>query len=226
MLSINSTRSETFIKQDNHQKVEAKPAQDTSAKSPETSAAAISSTNQGVTLSDRALRIQKLNEEFFADGPGSLRITPTFISRLEEYGLINNAEARRLAPLATETSTSDSGREDKGTLKELMEFADRFSKELKEQDEEHALLDTLDKAKSVLSNFNGAQPSSSNVNIRLVAEELSRYSRSEEGEGLSDDNRDSLQKLELSMRIADRLNPTAMSNSKVNGYLSVLNRLY
>ncbi|OMH36158.1 hypothetical protein [Motiliproteus sp. MSK22-1] len=175
-----------------------------------------------VDLSTRAQKIQKLNEEFFSGGPHTLKITPAFIERLKEYGFLSSEEANRLSPAST---TSDN-QELTGALGDLTQFIDRFSKQLKEVDASDNLISTLQKAKSIINNFDGSTPSSMATDIKTVTAELSQYRHSETAASLTDNDQNSLKQLELVLKIADKLNPENLSSQKVNHYLSVLGQTF
>jgi len=172
---------------------------------------------ESVALSSRAQKIQKLNEEFFPSGPKSLQITSTFIERLHEYGLINDSEADRL-------STAVSAAEDSSPnqLKDLTLFIGEFSEQLKKDTPTHSLIDTLDRAKSIIDQLDAAKPSA--INIKGVIAELSQYRNSEEAKSLSDAEYSSLTLLEASLTIADKLSPETASSEKINHYLKIFNQ--
>jgi len=217
MPTISSIRNDAPIKQDNSQGVTVKAANDSAEKN-----AAIDNTSDiqhGVELSTRAQKIQKLNEEFFPAGPQSVKITPAFIERLKEYGFISSDEASKLSP---SVASSDEG--PANTLGELSHFIDLFSSEVKASDPENSLITTLQKAKSIINNFDGSKPSSMASDIKTVTAELNQYSKSTEAQTLSNDDKSSLDQLELALKIADKLNPENLSSSKINDYLSVFGR--
>ena len=174
-----------------------------------------------IELSTRAQKIQKLNEEFFSGGPQSLKITPAFIERLKEYGFLSAEEASKLSP----TSVSDN-EELTGTLGELTDFIDRFNSQLKDVDSNDSLIITLQKAKSIINNFDGSTPSTMATDIKTVTAELSQYRNSEAAGSLSEEDQKSLKQLELTLKIADKLNPENLSSQKVNHYLSVLGQSF
>lgn len=217
MPSISSIRNDTPIKQDNSQEVAVKTTNNSAEKSAPVDT--LSDNQRGLELSTRAQKIQKLNEEFFPAGAQSVKITPAFIERLNEYGFISNDEAIKLSP-----SIASSDEVPARTLGELSSFIDRFSDDMKESNPDNSLITTLQKAKSIIHNFDGSKPSSMASDIKTVTAELNQYSKSTAAQTLSDDEKTSLNQLELALKIADKMNPENLSSSKINDYLSVLSR--
>lgn len=217
MPTISSIRNDAPIKQDNSQGVTVKTANDSIDKS---GAVETSSDNQrSVELSTRAQKIQKLNEEFFPAGPQSVKITPAFIERLTEYGFLSKDEASKLSPSVAASHDSPAS-----TLGELTSFIDRFSDEMNATDPENSLITTLQKAKSIINNFDGSKPSAMANDIKTVTAELTQYSNSTAAQTLNGGDKASLDQLELALKIADKMNPESLSTRKVNDYLSMLNR--
>ncbi|MEH6651376.1 MAG: hypothetical protein V7707_15220 [Motiliproteus sp.] len=217
MATITSIRNDAPIKQDNSHGLTAKTVNDSSDKSGATETSR--DNPRSVELSTRAQKIQKLNEEFFSAGPNSVSITPEFIARLTEYGFLSTDEASKLSPSVASSDESPSN-----TLGELSTFIDRFSNDMKATDPENSLVHTLQKAKSIIQNIDGSNPSSLASDIKTVGAELNQYLNSNAGQTLSDEDKTSLNQLEVALKIADKLNPENLSSSKINGYLSVFSR--
>lgn len=216
MTVISSTRNDAPIKQDNSQGVTAKAAKDSTDSSATPSS---SDSSRSVELSTRAQKIQKLNEEFFSAGPQSVSITPEFLQRLAEYGFLSTDEASKLSPSTVSPDESTTR-----TLGELSDFIDRFSHEVKKADPENSLISTLQKAKSIINNFDGSKPSSLASDIKTVGAELNQYLNSAAGSALNSEDKSSLNQLEVALKIADRMNPENLTSKKINDYLSVLSR--
>ena len=174
---------------------------------------------ENIELSTRAQKIQKLSEEFFPTGPQSLKITPAFIGRLNEFGFLSDNEAKEL-------SSSAIPEEDGPTpnLEELSVFVDRLSDQIKKEDPKGELVSLLEKSKYILDNLDSASSSFMAIDIKEVVSELTQYQSSEAVQRLSIDDRASLNQLEAALKIADKLNPENLSSRKVSHYLSVLNQ--
>jgi hypothetical protein len=182
----------------------------------ETSDTEASKESQKVAFSDRAQKIQKLNEEFFEGGPRSVKITPEFIQRLQEYGFIDKSQASQLT-----SSANIIAAEDKSSLGQLSSFIDTYSSKLKSADSNDSFIETLNKAKSIINNFDGSKPSTLATDIKTVSAELTQYLSSHANE-ISEENKQQLEELNLALKIADNLKPDNLSSSKVNDYLKVL----
>lgn len=161
-----------------------------------------------------AQKIQKLNEEFFKGGPSSVKITPDFIARLQEYGFLDKNQANQLSASAQQTAI-----EDKSSLGQLSNFIDSFSEKLEKQNPTDSLISTLNKAKSIISNFDGSKPSSLASDIKTVSAELTQYINDNE---IDKDDKEQLEELNLALKIADNLKPDNLSTAKVNNYLKIL----
>ena len=219
MFRISSSQYDASVLQTTSQSLAATEAQDSSKESDATGTSTSASNSQGVSLSGRALSVQKLSQEFFANGTQGFQITSEFVSKLEEYG----TEASRLSPLVSPFSRfKEQG--DNSSLDKVTEFINDFRDELKEENPESSLIDTLNSAEEIIDNFDGSQSASSQANIKSVLAELNSFYKSPEAESLEDDEKESLVQLGLTLRIADRLNPSSISSSKVNSYLSTMNR--
>ncbi len=170
-----------------------------------------------VQISTRSQKIQKLSQEFFPGGPHEIKITPAFISRLQEYELISASEAETLnssAGLADDETTDNLG--------QLAEFVDSFTEKLRKQDGDSSLIGTLNQANSVLESWkDNTRPDTET--LTKVVQELSLITASEEFGEFSVEDRKSLLELELAMNVAQKLNPESNVSEKVNQYLNILN---
>lgn len=176
-----------------------------------------SSNSSNIALSDRAQKIQKLNEEFFPNGPRSVKITPDFIKRLEEYGFLKPDQATSLL-----ASPATSGEDDQGTVGELADFASEQSAERTKTDPEDSLAAILSKASSILNNLDGSTPSKSAEDIGTVYAELQQYLKSDDASTHDDETVAKLEQVSDALRIADSLQPENRSSEKVNSYLKIL----
>ncbi|WP_415898001.1 hypothetical protein ACMXYX_06705 [Neptuniibacter sp. QD72_48] len=172
---------------------------------------------QPSNLSDRAQKVQKLNEEFFTGGPKSVKITPEFIQRLNEYGFLNDSEASRYL-----TDQQSLGTAQDDTVGQLSDFIDDFSNKLREESSESSLVATLEKAKKVLDNL-GNTNSNSALDIKTTTAELTQYLNSDDAITLNEEDRDHLSQLQMVLGIADKLQPENLSRSQLNDYVRVLN---
>ena len=165
-------------------------------------------------MSSRAYKVQQLNEEFFPRGPGSLKITPEFIQRLQEYGFITTKEADNLGALQNTAS------EQTESLDELSSAIEALSERLKQEEGNEDLVGLLARSRAIINNLDGSKPSSLTANIKAVSSELTAYLSSGEVAQLTPQEKESLQELNLALRIADRMNPKNISSAKLSSYLS------
>ncbi len=52
----------------------------------------VTNTASTTKISSRALQLQKLADEFYPGGPSQIKITPEFVQRLKDYGLISSTQ--------------------------------------------------------------------------------------------------------------------------------------
>jgi len=196
---------------------ETQAATSASASASSSSESSESSSNSDIRFSSRAQKIQKLNEEFFPNGPASVRITPDFIQRLEEYGFISGDEAKQLGNKVSENP------ELSGPLGALTTSMDSLAQRLEEQDPDHKLVTILKQADAILENLDGSKPSSLATDIKTVSAELTDYLKTDDAEQLSEEEKEAMEQLQLALKIADRMNPENLSSSKLNSYLAFAN---
>ncbi|GLQ32800.1 hypothetical protein [Litoribrevibacter albus] len=175
-----------------------------------------SSNDDDIKLSTRAQKIQKLNEEFFPNGPGSLRITGDFIQRLYDYGFISQSEAEHLGGRVSNTKDLPD------SLEKISNNLSIISDRVKLIDSEDSLIDILKRSDAILNNLDGSNPSELAKDITSVNAELTSYLKSDEAEKLTEDEVKALKELSTALRIADRMNPANLSAGKLNQYLSFL----
>ncbi|MFC3152807.1 hypothetical protein ACFOEK_17345 [Litoribrevibacter euphylliae] len=168
-----------------------------------------------IKLSTRAQKIQKLNEEFFPNGPGSLRITGDFIQRLYDYGFISQSEAENLGGRIADSELPKN-------LENISNNLSIISDRVKLIDSSDSLIDILKRSGAILNNLDGSNPSELAKDISSVNAELANYLNSDDAEKLTDDEKKALDELSVALRIADRMNPANLSTSKLNQYLSFL----
>ena len=178
------------------------------------------SDKSAIELSTRAQKIQKLNAEFFPAGPQSLKITAAFIERLEEYGFLNADEAKKLSPTATSSTSGQSAQ----PLGELSTFIDGLTDKLKDSDLGNSLIAVLQKAQLVINNLDGSNSPSKVTDIKTIIAELEQFTSSDEMHSLSNNDKRSLQQLEIALQVADKLGPEDSSSEQINKYLSILNQ--
>ena len=190
----------------------------TGASNQDRSATAEESGSSGATqLSDRAQKIQKLNEEFFSGGPRSVKITPAFIQRLEEYGFLNKSEATNL--LNTHQGLAESADD---TVGDLTEFISDFSRKLEQESPESSFLTTLEKAQTVLDHI-GNTDSNTRLDIKTTVAELNQFMNSDSAESLTAKEKDQFTQLQMVLSVADKLQPENLSRSKLNEYVRIHN---
>ncbi|TXR53525.1 hypothetical protein [Reinekea thalattae] len=179
-----------------------------------------SSTEQSsVELSTRSQKLQKLNEEFFSAGPSAFEVSSEFISRLEEYGFITTSEATRLS--ASVTSTESASTESTSTISELSSFIDDLVAELESSDSQSSLISILEEAQLVIDNIDSPTAESRAVNIQSVVDELKNASSNSELE-LSDSDQEALNKLTLTLSIANNLS-SGSTSAEIDRYLAISN---
>lgn len=176
-----------------------------------------SDVTDNIALSSRASKIQKLNEEFFPGGPKTVTITPEFIQRLSEYGLISEAQAQKL------DSSAGSEDSDLKPLEQVSSFIDKLSAKIEQQDPQSTLLETLQKAKTVIDGF-GIDAAAMNSDIKSILAELHQFSQSEQGLALSSEDKANMEQLSLALKIADQMNPLNASSQELGSYVSVFNQ--
>jgi hypothetical protein len=181
-----------------------------------TTESTVTTVNQDqLEISTRAQKIQKLNEEFFSGPIQSFTISQEFIQRLEEYGFITNDQASNLGVNAETTESSDNS-----TIGELTKFIDSFSASLNKIDPNNSLIDALQQAKTVLSNFNSPTPSSQNVNIVQISSQIQSYIDTA-NEKLPETDKKALNQLVSALDIANILTPGKNTTSQIESYLAI-----
>lgn len=168
-----------------------------------------------VNISTRAQRIQQLNEEFFSGDPREFTVTSEFIQRLQEFELITAEEASSLGQTVSRDSLSDSS-----SVGELSLFIDSFTDTVKEIAPDNNIIGILQQAQSVLDNFNTPTPSSLDINIPQVIEQLQDYIGTEAQTLPASDQRD-FEQLFLALEIADKLTPGTNTIAEINSYLAI-----
>ena len=173
-------------------------------------------TTDSVVLSSRAEKIQKLNAEFFPGGPSTVTITPEFIQRLEEYQLISSDAALTLGAATAKSSESNS-------ITKITDAIDEVAVNVKQQDPQSSLIETLSKAKEVIENF-GISSAANNHDIKGILAELAEYRQSEQGGWLTDDDKKNFDQIELALNVADQMNPQSSTSDQLDAYVSVYNQ--
>lgn len=176
------------------------------------------SAGDSIELSDRAQKLQKLKEEFFPGGYRSIKITPAFIERLQEYGFLSKAEAEGLQPSADRASVNET--DDK--LEALSQFIERLEKQLAESDPENTLIAILNKADAILKGVDGEAEAVDRQEIQSVVAELSQYRKSDAVDILNKSDQEALYSLEMALRVADKVGQSSNASHQINNYLSIL----
>jgi len=174
-----------------------------------------------VSISPRAEKIQMLNDEFFPSGPSSVKITPDFIQRLNEYELISDADAQKFL---NQLDSKPSGTTN--TLGQISNFIEVFQEELAAIDEEHPLLATLSEAKSIVDDMASGHASYSSEDIGSVINTLKAFQESEEGQALTKEHQDALQEVQDILAIIQKFNSGQSSNDATKQYASVFSQNY
>jgi hypothetical protein len=181
-----------------------------------TTESTVTTVNQDkLEISTRAQKIQKLNEEFFSGPIQSFTISQEFIQRLEEYGFITTDQASNLGSNAETTESSDNS-----TIGELTKFIDSFSASVNKIAPNNSLIDALQQAKTVLSNFNSPTQSSQNVNIVQISSQIQSYIDTA-NEKLPERDKKALNQLVSALDIANILTPGKNTTSQIESYLAI-----
>ncbi len=176
----------------------------------------IESTSESDQFSKRATNIQKLNEEFFADG--LFTINEDFVSRLEEYGLISTGEKDQLM----ESSYFDDGSDSESTQVDgLSSQIDSLIDRLSELDAESPLLEALSNAKTILDNLDSFALPSADVE-QVIANLETQVAQSDLE--LTEQEYNSLTELDLALQVAQMLGVQKTSSDAVNSYLEIYNQ--
>lgn len=169
-----------------------------------------------VAISSRAQNIQKLNEEFFAQGFASFSITTDFVTRLEEYGLVTAEEASelisRVGGSENEVESANSP-----TINEFIDFINDYSASLENDDPQHSLIDILQQAKEALENLSG---NSKTINISSVTGQLQSYIDTHSDE-IKDTDKKTFEQIVSALELADILTPSKNVTKQVENYLSI-----
>lgn len=186
--------------------------------SAEAADAASHSNEDRIELSTRAQKLQELKAEFFPGGYRNIKITTAFIERLREYGFLSPEDADQLMPSGQGSpieATADQ-------LEALSQFVERLAGELKQKDPANKLVGILNRADAVLTGLDQSFPTAETPAIKSVIADLSRYADSEAASLLSERDRRGLHKLDIALRIADRIDRESDAASQVNRYLALL----
>ena len=167
-----------------------------------------------IQLSTRAQKIQKLNDEFFPDGPHSLRITPDFIQRLQEFGFISKTEAEGF------DKHLNSKTELPGTVGDISRNIETITHRVNRINSEDPLIGILHRADAILNNLDGSKPNALANDIKTVNAELTNYLNSNEADELTQPEKNALDDLSTALKVADKLNPANLSTAKLNQYLA------
>ncbi|MCR8921429.1 hypothetical protein NO559_01515 [Dasania sp. GY-MA-18] len=178
-------------------------------------AAAGEEQTETVQISSRAQKIQKLNEEFFAEGPRAIKITKALIERLAEYGLISQQEAESLG-----AGVLNKDQDESSAVAQLSNFIDSYAASLEQQGAEQGIIDSLRQAQTVLDHFNMPTASSRNIEIAQVLEQLQSH-MDEVGATLPQKDQQSFSQLLLALGVANVLTPGVNSTAQIDKYLAV-----
>jgi hypothetical protein len=173
------------------------------------------------SISTRAEKLQKLSKEFFPSGPQSLKITPQFIQRLQEYGFISVSQAEKLSPQLKLSETESTTK----TVAQLEVFTNSLSDKLKKLSPESSLIGLLKESQSVLESFDKTLASTQQTNHKNLISKLSKFAETSDTSILSQSDKNGLKTLAITISLADKLGPTQSSTKEINQYLSILKGL-
>lgn len=175
--------------------------------------------NDQVSISPRAEKIQKLNEEFFPSGAQSVKITPDFIQRLNDYELISDSDAQKFLQQLDEKPSGTSN-----TLGQIMTFIEQFQTELETVDENHPLLGPLNDALNIVRDMADGKASYSADEIGSTMNSLKEFSASDAGIALSGDHQDTLQEVHDILGIIQSFNSDKLSNPATQQYSAIFSQ--
>ena len=190
----------------------------TTAASPSATDTASPDSGATVQVSSRAQAIQKLNEEFFSGGTRGFSITPAFIERLQEYGLISNDEASALSSGTSAPTTKDEPK----ALAMLSDQVTSLIDRLLEEDEDNALIEPLKNARDALDNIEGLFSQGSEADFNSLKQALLAPQSTEAMEALSEAEVKTLNQLTMSLTIAQRLSAGSTNTGVIGQYLNNL----
>ena len=207
-MTINSvTVSNTTYSSDSATTATSSSAGDTSSK-----LTTSSETTQTDSISQRAKNVQKINEEFFADG--TFTVSDALIERLAEYGLISNAERDTLLASSASADVQNTSTE----LSALQDSVNGLIERISAADSDSPLLATLKDAQTLLSDLDSYAMTSKQAE-KLLTDLEAQVSQSPVA--LADSDVKALKELDLVLQIANKLSLQNTSSDAINAYLAV-----
>lgn len=169
------------------------------------------------SFSSRAQKLQKLAEEFFPGGPSTLKITPEFVQRLNEYEFISQVQ---LDQLPANIKSIDKDNQD--SVAQLITNTETILEKLNSDIELTGLFDTLKNGVEQMKLFQEGGSQSFTKSSKLLANEISAQFDVMNKNKLSDQEEKTIEQMVLALNLTDKLNNnkiSAASNSVINNYL-------
>lgn len=112
------------------------------------SAEGVTNTASTTKISNRALQLQKLAEEFYPGGPSQIKITPEFVQRLKDYGLISSTQYNSMPQHLREDS--DDKAESASKLSQKVEtLIDKLQEDASQKDLVSSVKDAYEHIKAI-----------------------------------------------------------------------------
>lgn len=169
------------------------------------------------SISSRAQKLQKLAEEFFPGGPSTLKITPEFVQRLNEYEFISQEQLDQLP-----ASIKSIDKDNQDSVANLISNAETILEKLEPDAELKGLFDTLKNGVEQMKQFQEGGSQSFTKSSKLLANEISSQFDAMDKNTLTDQEEKTIEQMVLALNLTDKLNNnkiSAASNSVINNYL-------
>jgi hypothetical protein len=166
-------------------------------------------------ISSRAMQIQKLNKEFFADGV--FDVSETLVDRLAEYGLIKEGDKERLLS-SSFFSKAEKTLAPESELEKLTDSVDSLMDRIAKQDPEGPLLEALGNAQRVIDRLDSFTIGS--LDVPQVMNDL-RDQVSQSPIELTRQENASLKRVDVVLQLAGMLGAQNVSSTAINSYLQL-----
>ncbi len=169
-----------------------------------------------VQISTRAQKLQKLAEEFFPGGPGTLEITPDFIQRLQDYGFLSQSQVDSLPDsLKTGVAASSSAQ-----LSKLMSDSQSLLDKLDDQEQSQSLFEALGKVQQELKRFDQSGSVTSSDTAGALVKQLSEQMDSDVASQLSDAETQLVKDMAVSLKLISSFSTKSEAVKGVDSYLA------
>lgn len=169
------------------------------------------------TISNRALNLQKLADEFFPGGPKTLTITPDFVQRLNDYQLISDEQLNSLPD-----SIKSQDDENQDSISTLISNTETIMDKIESDPELSGLFEILKASVEQMEQFQVGGSSSFTKSSKLLANEITAQVDLLSKNDFTDSETETLNQMVIALNLTDSLynqNTNAASNSVINNYL-------